>query len=86
MSAFLPMFIGSALAKYSNRNIGVLMGAIIQASMSSALVKLGASSSLKTVLDGATVLLFLIYLSNSPKIGLFRMYKAKRAKALAEKG
>ena len=84
MSAFLPMFIGNVLAKYSNRNIGVFIGAIIQACISSGLVKMGASSSVKTVFDGVTVLLFLIYVSNSYKIGLFRLYREKREKALAE--
>lgn len=86
MSAFLPMFIGSALAKYSNRNIGVMMGAIVQACISSGLVNMGASSSLKTVFDGITVLLFLVYVSNSYKIGLRKQHRAKKALALAERG
>jgi len=84
MGAFLPMFIGGALAKYSNRNIGVFMGAIIQASISSGLIKLGITSSMKTVVDGVIVLLFLVYVSNNYKFGLMKMYKEKRAKALAE--
>lgn len=84
MSAFLPMFIGTALAKYSNRNIGVIMGAIIQASLSSALVKLGASSSLNTVFNGAAVLLLLVYVSNSHKILIAKAHNIKKQKALAE--
>ncbi len=83
MSAFLPMFIGNALMRYSDRNIGVIMGAFVQACISSGLVKMGASSSLKTVLDGVVVLLFLVYVSNSYKFGLMRAYKEKRARALA---
>lgn len=83
MSAFLPMFIGNALMKYSDRNIGVVMGAFVQACISSGLVKLGASSSLKTVMDGLIVLVFLIYVSNSYKFGLIHMYREKRARALA---
>ncbi len=85
MSAFLPMFIGNALAKYSDRNIGVWMGAFVQACLSSGLVKMGASSSLKTVFDGVVVLLFLVYVSNSYKIGLAQQYKIKKARALAER-
>jgi len=84
MGAFLPMFIGGALAKYSNRNIGVFMGAIIQASISSGLIKLGITSSMKTVVDGVIVLLFLVYVSNNYKFGLIKMYKEKKARALAE--
>lgn len=86
MSAFLPMFIGNALAKYSDRNIGVIMGALTQACISSGLVALGISSSGKTVVDGVICLLFLVYVSNSHKFGLMRVYREKRQRALAESG
>ena len=33
MNAFLPMFIGGALAKFADRNIGILMGSFAQACM-----------------------------------------------------
>ncbi len=83
MSAFLPMFIGNALAKYSDRNIGVIVGAFCQACLSSGLVKMGCSSSMKTVMDGVVVLLFLVYVSNSYKFALHHAWKEKKAKALA---
>jgi ribose transport system permease protein len=83
MVGFLPVFIGGALAKYSDRNIGVVIGAFIQASLSSAIVNLGASSSLKTVIDGVIVLLFIIYLSNRHKIELGQMYRIKKERAMA---
>lgn len=82
MGAFLPMFIGNALAKYSDRNIGVVMGAFVQACISSGLVKLGVSSSVKAVIDGVIVLLFLVYISNSYKIGLHKLHKEKKELAL----
>ena len=44
---------------------------------------MGASSSMKTVIDGAIVLVFLVYLSNSYKISLGRMHREKRATALS---
>lgn len=84
MSAFLPMFIGQALAKYSDRNIGTIVGAFCQACLTSGLVALGCSSSLKTVLDGAVVLLFLVYTSNSYKVGLHRAWSDKRTRALQQ--
>ncbi len=84
MSAFLPMFIGGTLAKYSDRNIGVIMGAFVQACISSGLVKMGVSSSLKSVIDGIIVLLFLVYVSNSYKLPLTKLYRQKKAQALAE--
>lgn len=83
MSAFLPMFIGQALASYSDRNIGTVVGAFCQACLSSGLVAMGFSSSMKTVMDGVVVLLFLIYTSNSYKVGLHRAWKEKKARALS---
>lgn len=82
MSAFLPMFIGNALAKYSDRNIGVIMGAFCQACLSSGLVAMGASSSIQTVLNGVVVLVFLVYTSNSYKFALHRAWREKKAKAV----
>jgi len=81
MGAFLPLFIGGALAKYSDRNIGIVMGAFIQATISSGLVKLGFSNSLQTVINGLIVLFFLVYVSNAYKFVLAKMHKIKKAKA-----
>ncbi len=83
MSAFLPMFIGQALAPYSDRNIGTVVGAFCQACLSSGLVALGCSSSMKTVMDGVVVLLFLVYTSNSYKFALHHAWKEKKARALS---
>lgn len=83
MSAFLPMFIGQALAKYSDRNIGTVVGAFCQACLSSGLVALGLSSSMKTVMDGVVVLLFLVYTSNSYKFALRKAWREKKARALS---
>lgn len=82
MSAFLPMFIGQAMAPYSDRNVGTIIGAFCQACLTSGLVYLGCSSSLKTVLDGLVVLLFLVYVSNRHKVTLHKMWKEKKARAL----
>lgn len=83
MSAFLPMFIGQALAKRSDRNIGTIVGAFCQACLTSGLVKLGCGSSMKTVLDGVVVLLFLVYTSNIYKVSLHKMWKEKKDLALS---
>ena len=83
MSAFLPLFVGGAIEKYSDKNIGVMMGAFAQACITSGFAKLGFSSSLQSVLNGVIVMVFLIYTSNSYKILLNKMYKAKTMKALA---
>lgn len=86
MSAFLPMFIGQTLAKRSDRNIGTIVGAFCQACLTSGLINLGCGSSLKTVLDGAVVLLFLIYTSNIHKVVLHKMWKEKKNRALQAQG
>lgn len=81
MNAFLPMFIGIALAKYSDRNIGIFIGAFVQACIISGFANLGFSTSLKSVLNAVIVLLFLLYTSNSYKIAEFKILKEKRLKA-----
>ncbi len=85
MSAFLPMFIGGAIGKYSSHPLGVFIGAITQAFINSGLVTMGASSSLITVLNGVIVMAFLIYTSNSYKLVEAKMFKEKLAKAKAAK-
>ena len=86
MGAFLPMFIGNALSPYVDRNIGVMAGAFCQACLTSGVVTMGATSAAKTVIDGTVGLLFLVYMSNSYKIGLHRSWRQKRARAEAALG
>lgn len=85
MSAFLPMFIGGTLAKYSSNPIGILFGALTQAFITSGLTWMGASSSMITVLNGVIVMAFLIYTSNSYKLVEARMFKEKMEQAKAAK-
>jgi ribose transport system permease protein len=81
MNAFLPMFIGGFLAKYSDRNIGIMVGSFTQACIISGFAILGLSISLQSVLNSVIVLAFLIFTSNSYKIAEFQMMKEKRLKA-----
>ena len=81
MNAFLPMFIGGFLAKYSDRNIGILVGSFTQACIISGFAILGLSTSLQSVLNAVIVLVFLVFTSNSYKIAEFQMMKEKRLKA-----
>ncbi len=83
MTAFLPIFIGGAIAKYSSHPIAVFIGAITQAFITSGLSKLGLSSSMMTVINGIIVMVFLIYTSNSYKLTEVRMFKEKLEKAKA---
>jgi ribose transport system permease protein len=81
MNAFLPMFIGGFLAKYSDRNIGIMVGSFTQACIISGFAILGLSISLQLVLNSLIVLAFLVFTSNSYKIAEFQMMKEKRLKA-----
>ncbi len=81
MGAFLPMFIGGSMARFSDRNIGVVIGAFIQACITSAFAKLGLSSSVQTVLNGVIVLLFLVYSTNQYKIAAHRRHMEKKRRA-----
>lgn len=83
MSAFLPLFIGGAIENYSDKNIGVLIGAFTQAVITAGFGKLGFSSSLQTVLNGVIVMVFLIYTSNSYKIIVHKLHKEKLSRAIA---
>ena len=83
MSAFLPMFIGGIFGKYSSYPIAIFMGAVVQAIITAGLQKMGVSSSLQTVLNGAIVCAFLIYSSNSYKLVEAQMFKEKLARAKA---
>lgn len=81
MTAFLPMFIGGAIAKYSSYPVAVYIGAFTQALITSGLSAMGAGSSLMTIINGAVVLIFLIYTSNSYKIIELQMFRQKLNKA-----
>ncbi len=83
-NAFLPMFIGGILAKYFDRNLGVVIGAFTQAIIFSGIGKLGVPSAWQSVITGVFVLGFFAYSFNSYKIVEFKMFKEKKARALGE--
>lgn len=81
MSAFLPMFLGGMIGRYSNHPIGIFLGALTQAFITSGLTWLGCSSSAITVINGVIVMVFLIYTSNSYKLVEAKMFKEKLRQA-----
>lgn len=80
-NAFLPMFLGTGLAKFCDRNVGVIVGALTQSIIISAMGKLGFPSSLQTVLQGVLVLCFFAYSFNKYKIVEWQMFQKKKEKA-----
>jgi ribose transport system permease protein len=82
MGAFLPLFIGGFVGKYSNTIIGIVIGAFTSAMLSSGLVALGLGTSMQTVINGLCVMGFLIFTSNSYKFELRKIHKAKLEEAI----
>ncbi len=80
-NAFLPMFIGNMLAKHADRNTGVLIGALTQATITAAFGKLAIGSSWSNILNGLIVLAFFAYSFNSYRIEEHRRFKQKREMA-----
>lgn len=83
-NAFLPMFIGNLLAKYFDRNTGVIIGALTQSIIFAGIGKIGVPSAWQSVVSGFIVLAFFAYSCNQYKIVEYRMFKEKRARALKE--
>lgn len=83
MSAFLPIFIGGAIGKYSSKPLAIFIGAITQAFFTSGFAALKFSSSMMTVMNGVIVMIFLIYTSNSYILVEQKMFREKLAKAKA---
>lgn len=82
-NAFLPMFIGGVLAKYGDRNLGVMMGTLVQSMIIAAFGRLGLSSSLQSILSGVIVIAFFAYSGNIGKLEEVKRFRAKRATATA---
>ena len=83
MNAFLPLFIGIALSRYTDRSFGIMIGALTQALITSGFTKLGISSTLQSVLNAVIVLGFLFVEANSAKAAERRLFAEKRKSLLA---
>ena len=70
--AFLPMFIGGFIGRFSNDKMGYLLGAVTSALISLLYVRLNVSSSVQQIVSALLLVCFLIYLNNEGVIrGLF---------------
>ena len=79
MNAFLPLFIGMALSRQVDNNVGILIGALTQALITSGFTKLGMTSTLQSVLNAVIVLGFLFFESNSYRVVERKLFAAKRS-------
>lgn len=82
-NAFLPMFIGNLLAKYCDRNTGVVVGALTQAILYSGIGKLGINTAWQQAISGLITIVFFAYMCNAYKLEEMKLFRAKKEKALA---
>ena len=83
-NAFMPMFIGGLLAKYFDRNTGVVIGALTQSIIFAGIGRLGVPSSWQAVITGIIVLGFFGYSFNAYRIEEFKRFREKRVNAQAK--
>lgn len=67
-TAFLPMFIGGYIGRYSNERLGIMLGAATTALISLAFARLNTSSAIQSITSAMILVLFLIYLNNEHTI------------------
>ncbi len=67
--AFLPLFIGGFIARFSEEIFGVFLGAFTSAVITLGFVRLDITSQTQSLINAIILLLFLIYLNNESKIG-----------------
>lgn len=65
-TAFLPMFIGSYISRYSNEKLGFLLAALCMSLLNSTFAALSnvVTASMQSIINAVLLVLFLIYLNN----------------------
>lgn len=65
-TAFLPMFIGSYIGRYSNEKLGFLLAAIVMSLLNSTFAVLSneVTASMQSIINAVLLVVFLIYLNN----------------------
>ena len=65
-TAFLPMFIGSYISRYSNEKLGFLLAAVSMSLLNSTFAALSnqVTASMQSIINALLLLFFLIYLNN----------------------
>lgn len=65
-TAFLPMFIGSYISRYSNEKLGFLLAAVCMSLLNSTFAVLSnvVTASMQSIINAVLLVVFLIYLNN----------------------
>lgn len=77
-TAFLPMFIGSYISRYSNEKLGFLLAAVCMSLLNSTFAVLAnvVTASLQSIINAVLLVVFLIYLNNEKL--LVRIFTGKK--------
>ncbi len=67
-TAFLPMFIGGFLSRFTNEKMGYALGAVSTAFLSLTYTRLNVDASVQQIITALVLVMFLIYLNNENKI------------------
>ncbi len=72
-TAFLPMFIGGYIGRFSNEKLGFLLAAVCMSLLNSTFAAFSneISASTQSIINAVLLVVFLIYLSNEHKIAAF---------------
>lgn len=84
-TAFLPMFIGDFIGRFSNNKIGYLLGAVCTTLIGMAYSALNASTSTQSIITASLLVLFLIYLNNERRIRGILTLDRRRKESVGEK-
>ncbi|MCM1193559.1 MAG: sugar ABC transporter permease [Acetatifactor muris] len=65
-TAFLPMFIGSYISRFTNEKVGFLLAAVCMSMLNSTFAALSnvVTASMQSIINAALLVVFLIYLNN----------------------
>jgi len=77
--AFLPMFIGGFIGRFSESHFGMVLGAMTYAAIQLGFVRLGISSEVQSLVSALVLVGFLIYLNNEQT--LVALFTGKRRNA-----
>ena len=69
-TAFLPMFIGGYIGRFSNEKLGYLLAALCMSMLNSTFAAFSneISASMQSIINAVLLVVFLIYLSNEHKL------------------
>lgn len=76
--AFLPLFIGGLIGRYSEGKLGILLGSFTTALITLGFVRLEVSAQMQSFWNAIILLVFLIYLNNELKIISVMKKKSKK--------